>query len=117
MKYKTTNKQLKEGYKNIITIGYCEAQNLLQYSEPIAYTCGIYGWNADVYQIDYKTAIVTGYRPTEGLRNYKIVREYDQKAERLLQEARQKSIDFMRVKSRLDDLIIEMAQKIIEMEA
>lgn len=117
MKYKTTSKELKKGYNYIITIGYCEAQNLLQYSEPIAYTCGTYGWNADVYQIDYGTAIVTGYRPVEGLRNSKIVKEYDQKAEKLLQEARKENIDYIRIKSRLEDLINGMIQAIIKEEA
>lgn len=34
--------------------------------------CGVYGWNADVYVIDYDTVIVTGYRP---FGNMKLPRE------------------------------------------
>lgn len=30
---------------------------------PYYYTCGVYGWNADVYVLDYNTVIVSGYRP------------------------------------------------------
>ena len=61
MKYKTTSKELKEGYYNIIATGYCELQSLLKYKNPIAYNAGHYGWNYDVYDIN-GIAIVTGYR-------------------------------------------------------
>ena len=50
-------------YRNVIKVGYCDMQDALKWREPNFYTAGLYGWNADVYVIDYDTVIVTGYRP------------------------------------------------------
>jgi hypothetical protein len=63
MKIKATQKQIKENYSNILAIGYAEYYHLLDKYKAMYYTCGVYGWNADIF-IDYKTdtAIVTGYR-------------------------------------------------------
>ena len=63
MKIKATQKQIKEKYSNILAIGYAEYYHLLDKYKATFYTCGVYGWNADIF-IDYKTdtAIVTGYR-------------------------------------------------------
>jgi len=61
--------------------GYCDLQHLLHYQSPDYYTCGVYGWNMDVYTFeDY--AITTGYR---GMINHikwdsKRDREYDERA-------------------------------------
>lgn len=81
-KFKTTTKSIREGYdrKHIIVFGYCEAQNLLQALEPTDYTCGIYGWNYDVYRI-YDVCICTGYRgmPAGIAPDYDITKEYEKK--------------------------------------
>ena len=50
-------------YPNVIKVGYCRMKDALKWREPNFYTTGVYGWNADVYVIDYDTVIVTGYRP------------------------------------------------------
>ena len=50
-------------YRNVIKVGYCDMQDALKWREPNFYTAGVYGWNSDVYVIDYDTVIVTGYRP------------------------------------------------------
>lgn len=81
MKIKITMKEIRENYPNIIQVGYCELQNLLRGKEPEYYTCGIYGWNADIYKIDNKTVIVTGYRPFGNIKtNYEINNKYDEKS-------------------------------------
>lgn len=83
MKYKTTAKAVKEGYYKVIKAGYCELQGLLSYKSPTAYASGCYGWNFDVYDID-GVAIATGYRgmPSKNSKaDYKLIREYEQKAE------------------------------------
>jgi hypothetical protein len=83
MKYKTTAKALREGYYTIISVGYCDLQGLLSHISPIAYSCGVYGWNFDVYDID-GIAIATGYRgmPSQNDKgDYKLTREYNTKAE------------------------------------
>lgn len=85
MKIKVTEKQIKEGYKNIIDIGYCDLQHLLRYFDADYYTAGIYGWNADIYKINYSTCIVTGYRPFGNIyASYNgICKKYDEKAQKL----------------------------------
>ena len=67
MKYKTTRKVIVAGTpaNNLVCAGYCDLSNLLWGHEPIAYTCGVYGWNFDVYEVYGKT-ICTGYRGMPG---------------------------------------------------
>ena len=93
MKYKTTTKAIKNGYANVKRAGYCKLHNLLSNHEPTAYTCGVYGWNFDVYEV-YGVTICTGYSGMPGAR-LQGVKEYEQKArqaeapeqvERLLQD-------------------------------
>jgi len=82
MKYKTTAKAIKEGYYKIISVGYCDLQDLLSYKSPTAYSSGYYGWNFDVYDID-GVAIVTGYRgmPSKNSKaSYTLVKEYEDKS-------------------------------------
>lgn len=63
MKTEITKKAIMNAYRNVIKVGYCDMQAALKWREPNFYTAGVYGWNSDVYVIDYDTVIVTGYRP------------------------------------------------------
>lgn len=78
MKFKTTRKAIVNGCSNVRYCGYCDLWNLLQNHEPIAYTCGVYGWNFDVYEV-YGVTICTGYRGMPGER-LEGVQEFDEKA-------------------------------------
>ena len=83
MKYKTTAKAVRQGYHCIISAGYCDLQGLLSNKSPVAYSCGVYGWNFDVYDID-GVAIATGYRgmPSQNSKaDYKLIREYEKRSE------------------------------------
>jgi len=84
MKYKTTSKAIKRNFYYIIPVDYCELQSLLRHQSPEAYTCGIYGWNYDVYNIGGR-AICTGYRgmPSAHVKNvsYTIIKKYEQLSE------------------------------------
>ena len=82
MKYKTTNKAVKEGYKKVYKIGYCNAQYLLTFESPVAYTAGIYGWNSDIYDFG-SLAISTGSRPTGSNVDYEIVNRYEKQAQQI----------------------------------
>lgn len=84
MKFKTTRKAIVNGSVNIKCAGYCDLQHLLWYHDPIAYTCGVYGWNFDVYEV-YGVTICTGYRNMPGKRLEKIG-EYDQRAESIVND-------------------------------
>ena len=79
MKLQTTNKQIKANFYKIIRIGYCDAQYLLNYKNPFAYTCGIYGWNADFYEIG-NICISTGYRPIGEKVEYNLLQDIEKKA-------------------------------------
>lgn len=83
MKYKTTKRDTLRGYSTVIEVGYAQLQNLLAYREPVAYTAGIYGWNADIYQTDTRGVVIcTGYRPFGGCKpSYELVRKYDRMAD------------------------------------
>ena len=85
MKLKTTTKEMRQFYR-ILQVGYCELQFLLNAVSPFAYTCGVYGWNADYYEID-GVLIATGYRSMPQSKNvtcdYKLVRKYDDQARSL----------------------------------
>jgi hypothetical protein len=86
MKYKTTAREVKEGYYYVIEAGYCDLQTLLYFESPIAYAKGVYGWNFDVYQINGSTCICTGYRgmPSKNTKkDYSLIREYEEKARKI----------------------------------
>ena len=87
MKIKTTNKAIRESSYRITALSYCEAPNLLRCMEPVCYTCGIYGWNADVYRINGQT-IVTGYRPIGTRKPYAITEVYEQRASAIWNDPR-----------------------------
>lgn len=80
MKYKTTKRDVKAGYGNVICVGYCNLQNLLSYESETAYTTRREGWGADIYQFG-NTAIVTGYAPFGNIRpSYDVCQKYERKA-------------------------------------
>lgn len=73
---------MKGYFSKVISVGYCNLQNLLTYAMPIAYTKGVYGWNADVYAFG-DVAIVTGYRPFGDNVDYALCREFEERAKAL----------------------------------
>lgn len=80
MKFKTTQKAIKQGYANVICVSYCALQKLLSCESEIAYTTRIEGWGADIYQFG-NTAIVTGYAPFGNIRpGYEINQRYEERA-------------------------------------
>lgn len=64
-KYRTTNREQRRNNFIVISIGYCDIQNITHFLRPEAYTCGLYGWNADFYAVPgFDNVIIsTGYRP------------------------------------------------------
>lgn len=84
MKFKTTRKAIVNGSVNLVCAGYCDLSTLLRNHSPIAYTCGVYGWNFDVYEV-YGLTICTGYRNMPGRRANNIG-EYERKARAIMDE-------------------------------
>lgn len=110
MKYKTTQKAIRAHYNTIVKIGYCAAQNLLNYENPIAYTSGVYGWNADIYDIGGGVAIVTGYNPFGNIKPcYDKVKEYEIKAEAIRYN---RNLSWQEQKAQIENLLNEFIKEI-----
>ena len=86
MNLKTTAKAIKESTpaRYLKKAGYCSMQYLLIDKTPVAYTCGVYGWNFDAYTIGEYT-ICTGYRnmPGEMVADYETLNKYETAAENI----------------------------------
>lgn len=84
MKTKITRKEVARFYTCYGT-GYGDLNYLLSFQSPRFYTCGVYGWNCDIYTFgDY--AITTGYRGQihHVDRQYELEREYEKKAQEII---------------------------------
>lgn len=66
MKYHTTQKAARNSNNIVLSVGYCDLQNVLKHEKPTAYNAGVNGWNLDLYILDNEISLVTGYR---GLNN------------------------------------------------
>lgn len=94
MKYKTTKKEVKSNYRSIIRLGAVELYYLLKFTEPVAYTSGVYGWNADIYDLG-NVAIVTGYRSFGNITpDYEIVEKYNKLGREIYEEEHNPSKDW-----------------------
>ena len=94
MKYKTTKKEVKSNYRSIIRLGAVELYYLLKFTEPVAYTSGVYGWSADIYDLG-NVAIVTGYRSFGNISpDYDIVEKYNQLGREIYEEEHDPSKDW-----------------------
>lgn len=106
MKYRTTAKAVRENHYKVIKIGYCDLQDLLHFETPVAYTCGVYGWNADIYEVAPGVCICTGYRPTGAApRSYAAVRAYNDKARRIVNSTSDYELRRGAVRTLLDEFV------------
>ena len=111
MKFKTTQKKIKENYAAIISIGYCDAYYLLYFNNPIAFTSGIYGWNADIYDIN-NIAIVTGYRPFGNIFvDYDIIKKYNTEAKKIISDS---AISYEDKKELVNNLLLDFKTEVLK---
>lgn len=106
MKFKTTRKAIVNGSTNIVCAGYCDLQTLLHNHSAIAYTCGVYGWNFDVYEV-YGLTICTGYRGMPGRRANNIG-EYERKARAIMDDYKR---NYEERTADVEKLLIEFAKQ------
>ena len=109
MKFKTTKKDIRENYFRIIGIGNGQAQNLLKYESPIAYSERAEGWACDYYDID-EAVISTGYAPLKSIHattTYAIIHSYDIRARAIIDHNSALDIPYDKTKSELRTLIRE----------
>lgn len=85
MKYRTTIKEIRTNACNPRSAGYCDLYYLLINHSPNAYTCGMYGWNFDIYDDIYGVTICTGYRSMPG-KQLENINEYEKKAEAIFHD-------------------------------
>ena len=107
MKFKTTTKAIREGSCNLRCAGYCDLCHLLRGHEPVAYTCGVYGWNYDVYEV-YGLTICTGYRGMPG-KQLKGIAEFEEKAKKIW-SWENKEMTFEKKKEAVETLLYEFCK-------
>lgn len=106
MKYRTTAKAIRQNCSNVVCAGYCDLQTILRNHSPSAYTCGIYGWNFDVYHV-YDITITTGYRGMVGRRANNID-IYEAKAREIYDN---RSISYEECSERIEALLKEFCEQ------
>ena len=104
-KFKVT----KQHFKNdeVLKIGYCQVQYLLQYHSPIAYSCGVYGWSCDYYKID-GIIISTGYSPIGRSLEYQTIQNYENKARAIICD---NTIPYEKQKDEINKLLRELIKE------
>jgi hypothetical protein len=113
MKFKANKKEMRNNYNCIISIGYCNAQWLLKYKEPIAYSTRAEGWACDYYDID-GVLISTGYAPLTAKNthsNYNIVRRYNEQAQEI---ACNYSLSYEEQKTQVNALLKEYIKEVTQ---
>jgi len=108
MKLKTTNKQIRANFYKVLSIGYCDAQYLLLYKKPFAYTCGNYGWSADFYEIG-NFCISTGYRPIGEKVDYTLLQELEKQARNIYLD---NNLNREEKEMRIDELINKLINSV-----
>lgn len=109
MKTKMTRSDLRSLPGKILSCSYCSLQNLLINHAPIAYNCGVYGWNWDAYRINGVT-ICTGCRNTIGKRiDFCDIVEYENRARRILDDY---TIPFQTKQEQVEKLLAEFMKKV-----
>lgn len=107
MKLKTTKNQVKNSFVNILSIGYCDIQYLTYFKTPFAYSCGVYGWSCDYYNID-GVCLSTGYSPIGKNIDYKLLRKYEDKAQKIVNDY---NLDYKIRSKKVNKLLTEFVNK------
>lgn len=108
MKFKTTKKAAMEGYEKVIQVGHCKLYELLRLHDPVAYTAGVDGWHADVYEVNRQVAIVMGGQSFGNVKpSYEVIEKYEKQAHEIL-----KSSKWDMARDELEKLIEEFIEEV-----
>ena len=114
LKLKATKKTMRDGYNKIISIGYCDAESILNYQNPIAYSARTEGWSCDYYDVN-GVLISTGYSPLNNKNtvenNYQTIREYNSKAREIIHSDIDYKLKQEQVNSLLAAMVAELTSK------
>ena len=61
MKLKASMRDMKNSNNIVLGVGYCCMQRTLAYEAPIAYAANVNGWACDLYKLNGRYSIATGY--------------------------------------------------------
>ena len=111
MKIRVTKKQIRDSFKNIICVGYCDLAYLFYYRNADFYSTRVEGWACDYYKIDNNTIISTGYAPIGNIRNYDINRKYDEMARKIVLDYK---MEYEKQVAKLDKLIEKYVAEMLE---
>lgn len=110
--YKPKVRITQKYLKNVINPNHlicCNLPTLLNHLNPDYYTCGVYGWNADIYVLN-RLVIVTGYRPFGKHINYELEKKYEEKAKEVMKN----SSNYEDATNQLDKLIAQFENEVLE---
>lgn len=110
-KIKTTKTNIMKNYEYVISVPYCQLQSLLSDIAPQSYTCGVDGWNADVYQVAPNTVIVTGYCPFGNVKPYFRLNE---RYEKLANQVFIDSDEYEIWEAKIRELVNQYVQEVLE---
>lgn len=114
LKVQVTKKQIKDNYRNVICVGNLNLYYLLRFKEARFYTAGMYGWNADVYEINNNTVIVMGDRPFGDIKaEYGIIKGFEDRARKIITRS-----DFLKYEEQekaIDELLSEFLEVVLKM--
>lgn len=111
MKFKATQKDIRNGYSAVISIPYCNIQTLLSFESPVAYTVRREGcWGADIYQVG-NVAISTGYAPFGNIKvPYEKQQEYEEAARKIRYEENDWDKMVLKIHNLLKKFVDEVTQ-------
>lgn len=112
MKFKTSKKNMRDSYNKILKISYCNAQYLLQFEEPIAYSTRSESWACDYYDID-GVLISTGYAPLES-KNVKVDYETVKKYDNIARDIIYSNINFEDIRVKVKELLRKFISEVIK---
>lgn len=118
MKVKVTKKQVLDNYYHVISVGYCDLQDLLRFKNANYYTCGVYGWSCDIYDLGNGVALSTGYRPFGNLKAsyYHITKKYNEKAKKVHNQYYDNKIKYDTRNKKLEKLLNEFVNECLQLE-
>jgi hypothetical protein len=115
-KTKTTRKYINSTYDNVICVGYCNIQYLLNYEREAYYCTRTEGWACDIYIFDnINVAISTGYAPFGNVRPpYELMEKYNTKAEKIVYDY---SIEYEKREELVRKLLIDFITECLKKKA
>lgn len=110
MRVKVTKVKVVKENSNVLSVGYCELQALLKDSSTPFYSVRSEGWACDYYILD-NLVVSTGYSTCGEHIDYKIIRDYESKAQKINHNC---DLTYEQKKTRLQRLVNKFTKEVKE---